>query len=129
MSLPPTGPGRVWRRVADSDALDEGGVGVRFAVPEAGGTTAPAFAVRYDGLPRAYLNRCAHVPVELDWQEGRFFDDSGLYLVCATHGAMYSPEDGSCAGGPCRGRGLVPLRAAETEGGVWVEVAQEEDSR
>lgn len=129
MSLPPPLAGCVWRRVADADALEEGGDGVRFKVPREGDEDAPAFVVRYDGLPRAFLNRCAHVPVELDWQEGRFFDDSGLYLVCATHGAMYSPEDGRCAGGPCRGRGLEPLRTAQADGGVWVEMVGREDSK
>ena len=73
----------------------------------------------FGGL-RAYLNRCAHAPVELDWPEGRFFDESGLYLVCATHGAMYRAEDGSCAGGPCHGRNLVTLEVREGAGQVWV---------
>lgn len=129
MSLPAPAMGFTWRRVADSDALAEGGDGVRFTVPETTGTQAPAFVVRFDGLPRAYLNRCAHVPVELDWNEGRFFDEGGLYLVCATHGAIYDPEDGRCAGGPCRGRGLVALCAAESDGGIWVQVLEKEGSK
>ena len=116
--------GATWRRVCASDALEEGGHGHRFEVPEGDGR-APAFVVRFDGEPRAYLNRCAHVPVELDWMEGRFFDDSGLYLICATHGAMYDAGTGACAGGPCRGRGLVALRACEAGGSVWVEMAVE----
>lgn len=118
------GPGWGWLAVCRSAALHERGLGVRFEVP--GSPAEPGFAVRFEGRPRAYLNRCGHVPVELDWQEGRFFDDSGLYLVCATHGALYRPADGSCAGGPCRGRGLVPLQACEHEGMVWVAIRQEE---
>ena len=51
---------------------------------------AAAFAVRFRGRVRAFLNRCGHLPVELDWEEGRFFDASGLYLICATHGALYA---------------------------------------
>jgi nitrite reductase/ring-hydroxylating ferredoxin subunit len=129
MSLPSLSPGCSWRRVAECDALAEGGDGVRFTVPRTGDGEVAAFVVRYDGEPRAFLNRCAHVPVELDWQAGRFFDDSGLYLVCATHGAMYSPEDGRCAGGPCRGRGLEMLRAAEADGSVWVEIVGSEDAK
>ncbi len=119
-------PGSHWRAVCVSADLKEGGDGVRFdaAPPGAGapGTTArrPAFVVRHEGLPRAYLNECAHVPVELDWPAGRFFDHSGLYLVCATHGATYRAADGSCAGGPCRGRGLTPLKTRESNGRVWV---------
>lgn len=126
--LPDAGPGSTWHRVAASEALEEGGLGVRFEQILPGGESAPAFVVRFDGLPRAYLNRCAHVPVELDWQEGRFFDDTGLYLICATHGAMYGAEDGACAGGPCRGRGLTQLLAIEANGDVWVAMAKRKEA-
>jgi hypothetical protein len=39
-------------------------------------TVAPAraFALRFDGRVVAYLNRCAHVPTEMDWQPGEFLD-------------------------------------------------------
>ena len=33
---------------------------------------ARAFALRFDGRVVAYLNRCAHVPTEMDWQPGQF---------------------------------------------------------
>jgi nitrite reductase/ring-hydroxylating ferredoxin subunit len=92
--------------------LVDGGRGVRFEI-ERHGVREAAFAVRYGGKVRAYLNRCAHVPVELDWQPGEFFDDSGLYLICATHGAIYAPESGRCLGGRCNGKGLQPIAVAE----------------
>jgi hypothetical protein len=38
------------------------------------GRPARAFALRFDGVVRAYLNRCAHVPAEMDWQPGEFLD-------------------------------------------------------
>ncbi|MEK9777197.1 MAG: Rieske 2Fe-2S domain-containing protein, partial [Quisquiliibacterium sp.] len=82
----------------------------------------PAFVVRYDGLPRAFLNQCMHVPVELDWQPGRFFDLDGLYLICATHGATYDPVDGLCVAGPCQGRRLIALPVAEHDSAIWVAV-------
>ncbi len=108
------------RLICSSDRLEEGGLGVRFEVTYAGEPT-PAFAVRFDGLCRAYLNQCAHIPVELDFQEGEFFDDSGLYLVCSTHGALYAPESGACMGGPCNGRGLTALKVVEMDGQVFVQ--------
>lgn len=108
------------RLICASDRLEEGGLGVRFEVTHAGEPT-PAFAVRFDGLCRAYLNQCAHIPVELDFQEGEFFDDSGLYLVCSTHGALYAPESGACMGGPCNGRGLTALKVVEMDGQVFVK--------
>lgn len=115
-----------WQAVCRSEALREGGDGVGFEQPLPRARPEPAFVVRHGGQPRAYLNRCGHVPVELDWQPGRFFDDSGLYLICATHGALYHPDDGACAGGPCRGRGLVALQACEHRGVVWVAFLDED---
>ncbi len=94
--------------VCESAAVLEGGRGVRFPV-RAYGDSATGFVVRYGGKAYAYLNRCAHVPIELDWQEGNFFESSGLYLMCATHGAIYQPDSGFCAGGPCRGGRLLPI--------------------
>jgi nitrite reductase/ring-hydroxylating ferredoxin subunit len=105
------------RLICPASELEEGGRGVRFTVTRHGREEA-AFVVRYEGEPRAFLNRCAHVPMELDWQPGVFFDASGLYLLCATHGATYDPATGACLGGPCRGRGLVPLAVAEAEGSI-----------
>jgi len=107
------------RLICQSADLAEGGKGVRFSVSRHG-EELPAFAVRYRGVVRAFLNRCGHVPVELDWVEGEFFDLSGLYLVCATHGASYLPDSGRCAYGPCNGRGLRALEVAETDGGVYL---------
>jgi nitrite reductase/ring-hydroxylating ferredoxin subunit len=80
------------------------------------GQTCRAFAIRFQGQTHAYLNRCAHVAMEMDWQPNRFFDISGRWLVCATHGATYAPDTGACAGGPCRG-GLVKVDLVE-QGGV-----------
>ncbi|PIX75037.1 MAG: (2Fe-2S)-binding protein, partial [Rhodocyclales bacterium CG_4_10_14_3_um_filter_68_10] len=87
------------RLICASSDLVEGGPGVRFQVQEGEGLAA-AFAIRWRGRVRAWLNRCAHIGVELDWMPGRFHDDSGLYLICSTHGALYQPDSGRCAGGP-----------------------------
>src|ERR1041384_5911121 len=92
------------RLICASQALADSGRGVRFEV-EYFGERAPAFAVRYAGEVHAYLNRCAHVAMELDWQEGVFFDSDGRDLLCSTHGATYDARSGRCVGGPGRGRG------------------------
>ena len=71
--------------------------------------------MRFQGQPHAYLNRCSHVAMELDWQPDRFFDDTGRWLMCATHGAVYEPATGECQGGPCRG-GLFKIELLERDG-------------
>lgn len=82
-----------------------------FGRPEA------AFVVRFRGQVHAYLNRCSHVPMELDYQPNNFFDSTGQWLICATHGAMYDPLTGRCIMGPCRG-GLIKIEVSEARGEV-----------
>lgn len=80
---------------------------------------ARAFALRHDGRVVAYLNRCVHVPTEMDWQPGEFLDSEREFILCSIHGASYEPQTGRCAGGPCgRGR-LTALRVDEREGQVY----------
>jgi len=104
--------------ICEAGSLEEGGKGVRFPLT-AGGEDTTGFVVRYGGTVYGYLNRCAHVPIELDWAEGEFFESSGLYLMCSTHGAIYEPETGRCAGGPCRGGRLRPLAVIERDGKLY----------
>ena len=85
--------------LCNSCDLRDGGEAVPFDVAYAG-QTCRAFAIRHEGRVHAYLNRCAHVAMEMDWQPNRFFDDSGRWLLCGTHGAVYQPDTGECAGGP-----------------------------
>jgi nitrite reductase/ring-hydroxylating ferredoxin subunit len=110
------------RLICKSEQLREGGEGILFEVADAG-TMLPAFVVRYEGGVHGYLNRCAHVPVELDWQPGKFFDGAARYLICATHGATYEPDTGRCIAGPCAGQRLVALDVFEQDGNVWLREA------
>ena len=102
--------------ICASSELAEGGLAVPFDVV-VDGEACRAFAIRFEGRAHAYLNRCTHVAMELDWQPNRIFDDSGQWLLCATHGAAYAPDTGDCAGGPCRG-GLVKVAMSERDGVV-----------
>jgi nitrite reductase/ring-hydroxylating ferredoxin subunit len=78
-----------------------------------------AFVLRFEGTLRAYVNRCAHVPAEMDWQPGNFLDADKRWIVCSIHGATYEPADGRCVGGPCgRGR-LTPVQVGESQGQVY----------
>lgn len=102
--------------VFKSADVQEQGKGLRFALP-ALGEFANGFVVRYHGQAYAYVNQCAHLAVELDWNEGEFFTAEKDHLVCATHGAHYRPDNGYCVMGPCKGKRLrtIPLTEEEQE--------------
>ncbi len=106
--------------ICQSVDLIDSGDGVRFEV-DVDGKPEPAFAVRYDGRVYAYVNRCAHMPMELDWQPGKFFGIGGSILICSTHGATYAPDTGKCLRGPCFRDGLIPIRIEERDGRVIVK--------
>ena len=110
--------------ICRSGELIERGHGVRFAVRRRG-EASPAFAIRFNGIVHAYLNRCAHRSLELDWMEGDFFDAFGEHLLCATHGARYLPASGACVGGPCTGTGLVKLPVFEENGEILLELGDD----
>ena len=100
-----------------AEDLEDGGRALVFDVEERG-RPVRAFALRHDGAVVAYLNRCAHVPAEMDWQEGQFLDSDRRFIQCSIHGAAYEPHSGRCVAGPCgRGR-LTALSVAEHSGRV-----------
>ena len=106
-----------------STDLQECGLAVSFDVLYQG-QSCWAFAVRFQGEVHAYLNRCSHVAMEMDFQPNRFFDTTGQWLICATHGALYAPDTGRCMNGPCRGA-LVKIALSERDGMVgWHTAAQ-----
>lgn len=108
------------RLICASGDVAESGKGFRFSI-DRGGRQVPAFVIRFNGQVYGYLNECAHVPAELDWMPGEFFDDSKLYLICSIHGALYAPDSGRCLGGRCQGRGLKALPVREVDGMILLE--------
>ena len=106
------------QRLCRSDALTERGDAfvfdlLQFRQPARG------FVLRFDGQVVAYLNRCLHVPTEMDWQHGKFLDSDKAFILCSTHGAAYEPLSGRCVGGPC-GRGtLTVIKVEERDGEVY----------
>jgi nitrite reductase/ring-hydroxylating ferredoxin subunit len=67
--------------------------------------------LNYRGSHYAYLNRCPHIGLSLDWVDNQFFTVDGRYLMCANHGATFEPATGECIWGPCAGASLqsVPV--------------------
>jgi nitrite reductase/ring-hydroxylating ferredoxin subunit len=103
--------------------LVDGGRAARFQF-EFDGRVVQAFAIAYDSKVFAYANSCPHRGTELDWQHGEVFDESGLYLVCATHGALFEADTGRCVGGPCQGASLVRLAINEVDNHVTLRVGR-----
>ncbi len=84
------------------------------------GEPVTAFALRVDGVVVAYINRCAHVAAEMDWNVGEFLDQDRRHIVCSLHGASYAPGSGRCVGGPCGSASLTRVDVGETaEGVAW----------
>lgn len=106
------------QRLCHSEALTERGDAWVFDVMHFR-APARAFALRHGGRVVAYLNRCAHVPTELDWQPGKFLDSEREFILCSIHGASYEPATGRCAGGPCGRGGLTALQVEEVDGEVY----------
>lgn len=64
------------------------------------GTDEECFVINVGGRFHAYVNRCRHVPLAMDWVDNQFFTEDGCYLICQTHGALYEPATGECLAGP-----------------------------
>ena len=90
---------------------------VKFRILE-DGRAMEAFLIRFAGRYYAYKNRCAHMSLTLDLDDNDFFTIDYQALICKTHGAIYSPENGICFAGPCYGEALEPLPVQLREGQV-----------
>jgi nitrite reductase/ring-hydroxylating ferredoxin subunit len=71
-----------------------------------GGRDFEAMLLNYGGNLYAYVNRCPHVGISLDWVDNQFFTVDNRYLMCANHGAVFEPPTGECVWGPCVGAAL-----------------------
>ena len=78
------------------------------------------FVVNFHGRFYAYVNCCAHAGTALDWWPNEFFTDDQRFLKCGTHGSLYDPASGKCAGGPCAGGRLFRLNVQIDNGRLIV---------
>ena len=68
------------------------------------------FIIKSDGEFYAYLNRCPHQGIPLDWENDQFLDSDQELIECATHGALFDITSGECLSGPCIGSSLTALK-------------------
>jgi nitrite reductase/ring-hydroxylating ferredoxin subunit len=87
--------------------IDEGSAGV------------PVVIVRRGENVWAYVNRCPHFSVPLDFQPGVVSCYRSQVLMCAHHSALFRFDDGMCIDGPCTGSALeaVPVKVESDD---WV---------
>jgi nitrite reductase/ring-hydroxylating ferredoxin subunit len=64
----------------------------------------------------AYVNRCPHFSVPLDFEPGEIACYRGQVLMCAHHSALFRFEDGHCIEGPCAGAGLDAVQVVVADG-------------
>ena len=94
------------------------GESMKFMLPIRG-VDEECFVINYGGHFHAYVNRCRHVPMAMDWVDNQFFAERGRYLMCQTHNAYYEPATGECIAGPPGTCGKFLFRVdVEIDGGV-----------
>jgi nitrite reductase/ring-hydroxylating ferredoxin subunit len=119
-------PHRARYRVARTADL-RSGESVKFMLPIRG-VDEECFLVNYGGRFYAYVNRCRHVPMAMDWVDNQFFAEQGRYLMCQTHNAYYEPDTGECIAGPpgACGKYLYAVPLEITEGLIYARAPEEE---
>jgi nitrite reductase/ring-hydroxylating ferredoxin subunit len=100
-------PGHPLTPIGRTDELAPGRT--RKFVLRCNGREIEAFVLNHGGAFYAYVNRCCHIPMTMDWVENQFLTDDQAHIQCATHGALYEPSSGLCIAGPPLGRCLTPV--------------------
>ena len=88
--------------------------------PNGGEKAFSIFVMRWGNQVFAYVNRCPHQGVNLDWERNQFLDSNGLRLMCGKHGALFEIGTGRCVEGPCTGQMLEAVPVSVIEGDVCI---------
>jgi len=80
----------------------------------------PIFVVRWDRQVFAYVNRCPHNNVNLDWETNQFLEPGTKTIVCGKHGSLFELATGKCIDGPCLGKDLAPVQVSVLDGDICV---------
>ena len=113
-------------RVAGVDAIGPG-ESLEFMLPIRGADE-ECFLINFAGKFYAYVNRCRHVPMAMDWVENQFFAEAGRYLMCQTHNAYYEPASGECIAGPpaACGKFLHRVPIEIEQGSIYARAPEQE---
>jgi nitrite reductase/ring-hydroxylating ferredoxin subunit len=78
------------------------------------------FVVRSSDGVYAYVNRCAHLKLPLNYLPDQFLTHDGSALLCYVHGAIFRKHDGYCIAGPCSGQSLAQVPITVVDGQVML---------
>jgi nitrite reductase/ring-hydroxylating ferredoxin subunit len=119
-------PAHTRYRIARTDSLAPG-ESRKFMLPIRGADE-ECFLINFGGEFHAYVNRCRHVPMAMDWVDNQFFAEDGRYLMCQTHNAYYEPASGECIAGPptACGKYLYRVLTEIDDGVIYARPPQEE---
>ena len=69
------------------------------------------FVVRASHGVAAYVNTCPHAGHPLNFRPDKFLTPDQNLILCASHGALFTRDEGLCIAGPCPGQTLrrVPI--------------------
>ena len=67
-----------------------------------------------------YVNSCPHIGAPLDFMPGQFLTADKTMILCSTHGAVFTIEDGLCVQGPCANQHLTAVKCEVRDGQVWL---------
>lgn len=80
------------------------------------------FLINKRGEFFAYINRCPHLGIRLEWVEHRFLDSERSLIQCSTHGALFTIDKGFCVSGPCSGESLIKVDLAVRGNQIYVDM-------
>lgn len=90
--------------LADLDATGSKG----FAVGE-GDWPLRGFLVKTSKGISAYVNYCPHAGHPLNFKADKFLTPDRNLILCASHGALFTRDEGKCIAGPCPGQSLTRI--------------------
>lgn len=79
-----------------------------FAVGE-GDWPLRGFVVKTSKGVAAYVNYCPHAGHPLNFKPDRFLTPDRNLILCGSHGALFTRDEGLCIAGPCPGQSLKPI--------------------
>ena len=95
-----------------------------FAVGE-GDWPLRGFLVKTSDGVAAFVNYCPHAGHPLNFRPHKFLTPDRNLILCASHGALFTRDEGLCIAGPCPGQSLrrVPIEVV----GEYVLLAEGAD--